>query len=45
MVPPMSYCVGALGAAVSSGMNVNEMVPVLLSGSVALPLTTLNDPL
>ena len=45
MVPPMWYCVGAAGAAESSGMNVNVIVPVLLSGSVALPLTTLNAPL
>ena len=32
-------------AAESSGMNVNEIVPVLSSGSVAMPLTTLKAPL
>ncbi len=29
MVPPIMYCVGPFAAAESSGMNVNEIVPVL----------------
>ncbi len=45
MVPPIMYCVGAPGAAESSGMNVKAIDPVLLSGSEATPSTTLNAPL
>lgn len=45
IVPPMSYTVGVLDAAESSGMNVNVIVPILLSGSVALPSITLKTPL